>query len=176
MFDKILEELFKPEVLIPTTVSVVGFLCILAVGFWARSITRKKATMDLVIEAHFDHDYLERALLANQFTITGVDVEALIKRRASEESTDEKIIKKDNALLYILNYWEFIAIGINNNVYNEKILKEAHKTSVIDLGHVTRGLLKELRLSYPNVFIEFTKLHNKWSCNHWFAFGKKKNK
>lgn len=78
-------------------------------------------------------------------------------------------------IFIILNHYEFLAIGVKNNVYDECLIKNSIRGSLIKAYNVFCQYIEHLRTekhsNNKNLFIELERLANKWKDE-----GKKRSK
>lgn len=65
-------------------------------------------------------------------------------------STEKQICEGLDAARYMLNYYEFIAVGIRSGDFDEELMRQSWRRIVINLFHQTRPFLEHLRGTQPN--------------------------
>ncbi|WP_165494276.1 DUF4760 domain-containing protein [Acinetobacter sp. ANC 4779] len=63
---------------------------------------------------------------------------------------------------YILNYYEFIAIGLRYNELDEEIVKRMMKSQVLKTYSTFEDVIVNLRKDSPTFFENFVDLKNRW--------------
>ncbi len=84
---------------------------------------------------------------------------------------DGKKIKHN--IFVILNYYEYLAVGIKNQVFDEKTIKELVKGSLIKANTLFGAYIAHLRKKHTknkNQFIEMEKLAARWNKKPWYKF------
>ena len=74
-------------------------------------------------------------------------------------------------IFVILNYYEYLAVGIKNQVFDEKTIKELTKGSLIKSNTLFGEYIQHLREKHTknkNQFIEMEKLAVKWQKKPWY--------
>lgn len=105
-------------------------------------LARRKQSSDLVFSARNDESFVAgiRALRAHR---ANDDVRLLAVHPG---------IKSDDAasLRYILNYFEALAVGARNGIYDEKILYLNYRTTLIHVFDAAMPFIREIRVSQDN--------------------------
>lgn len=60
-------------------------------------------------------------------------------------SSDEDHKEKRSAIYHVLNQYEKIAVGVHNNIYSEKVIKESSAGTIVHLISVTQPLIDACR-------------------------------
>ena len=68
-----------------------------------------------------------------------------------------------NALRYILNYFEFIAIGIKRGDLDEAMLKDSLRSILSKNMQMSRAWIMESRVENPNYYSHVIWLHGRWA-------------
>jgi len=74
-------------------------------------------------------------------------------------------------IFVILNYYEYLAVGIKNQVFDEKTIRELIKGSLIKSNTLFGEYIKHLREKHTknkNQFIEMENLAIKWQKKPWY--------
>jgi|TARA_R110002167_G_scaffold95474_3_gene254198 hypothetical protein len=91
---------------------------------------------------------------------THLNPEVEISKFAYKEhaSSDEAL-----SIRYILNFYEYLAVGINNKVYDESILKESMYTSLINVYERCESFIDVIRKNgQKTAFCNFEGLAKNW--------------
>lgn len=77
---------------------------------------------------------------------------------------DEDMKDQKAAIFHVLNQYEKLAVGINNGIYSEKVVKESSAGTIIHLYSVTKPLIDVCRTtsSRPTIWQEIEILAKKW--------------
>ena len=89
-----------------------------------------------------------------------------------DENTDiRKYAKKEHrsseaamAIRYVCNHYEYLSVGVLNNIYNEKMLKDSCKATTLKIHKVLEGYIQEVRsVRGKNTICEhFDNLAKRW--------------
>ncbi|MEO9279584.1 DUF4760 domain-containing protein [Acinetobacter sp. WA-87] len=72
--------------------------------------------------------------------------------------------KYKNAIFYLLNYLEFVAVGVRFNDLDENLMRNMMK-SIINANFTFFGeIIKEKQIKTPSVYEHLTALQMRWSC------------
>ena len=72
-------------------------------------------------------------------------------------------LKKKNAIFYLLNYLEFIAVGIRYGDLDEKLMKSTLKTIIYKNYTFFEAIVKDKQQTMPTVYEHLTALHKRWN-------------
>lgn len=126
-----------------------------------RSIARKRATIDLLARKEWDKSYLEAR---KNFNRLRDDSAGLVHWASiSHDSTDEKSVIRDT-----LNDYELIAIGIKEDILDERVYKRWFRSTLINDWEQAEAYIMEVRrnTSAPKIFCEFEELAKKWGAEN----------
>lgn len=73
--------------------------------------------------------------------------------------------KEYQAIIKVLNFREFVAVGINNDVIDEQIYKDAYYSTILrDWNYLktTVNFIRNSKTGYPTAFQDFEKLAQRW--------------
>lgn len=77
----------------------------------------------------------------------------------TEQPTDKVDIA---ALRYILNYFEFLAIGVSRGDFDEDMLKSSLRSILRKNVQMSRGYIKESQSQNPHLYEHLAWLHDRW--------------
>lgn len=127
----------------------------------AREIARKKNAIDLVISAKQD-DYQRESIkvIRDYHEDAHKDIVSL-----AHKSSDDNVVKAQKHLRYILNYFEYISVGVRNKIYDEKIIKDSMFGTISKTYTQCKPyILKARELSSSNtIYQEFEALAQRWA-------------
>ena len=69
-----------------------------------------------------------------------------------------------NAIYYLLNYLEFVSVGVRFNDLDEKLMKNMMKSIMQNNFTFFEEIIKEKQKTKPSVFEHLTALNHRWSC------------
>jgi hypothetical protein len=129
------------------------------VSIWsAHRTAKKKQTSDLILASRSDEKLVEGLQCIK---CLHDDPNTSLRHYGSpEKKSDEKL----PCMLYVLNYYESICVGVREGIYDEKMLKRAQCSQVIVLWERTEKLIEELRKTraQPTMFCEFAWIGKRW--------------
>lgn len=79
-----------------------------------------------------------------------------------EDFSTEEGRKKVEAARYILNYMEFLAVGIRHGDFHEGLLKRSLRTIVINIHSFAELFITRHRKGNPRVYANFMWLYGRW--------------
>lgn len=126
---------------------------------------RKTAAMtnaaNIIREMSKDDDLKDGITAINQWDSNGVG-DGIEKLASSKCKEDYKDIK--SKIVYVLNQYEHLAVGINNGIYSEEIVKQNSYGTVVNIISTTMPMIQKVRsISRRNtIWQEIECLANKW--------------
>jgi len=65
---------------------------------------------------------------------------------------------------YVLNHWEYVSVGIQSGIYDEKMLKNASYNTVVSLFKYARPFIEAVRENNgrPTLYQEMQWLAERW--------------
>jgi hypothetical protein len=145
-----------------------GFWCqnliLLLAAFFAylairssRAIERRKAAAEVIFSTRKDSDLLSsiHKISAIHFSSTNIATFAKNDKSGSDEAQN---------IRYALNHYEYIAVGIDQGIYDEDIFKHSHYSTVLKLYEHTKSYIAERRRVIASVttYQEFECLACRW--------------
>lgn len=124
----------------------------------ARIIARRKQTIDALMASRTDtnlQDGLECVSAIHHKEDANLRAYAKPERRKDPEV---------DKLLFVLNHWEYVAIGVRKGIYDDDMFRIANQGTVTQLYDRARPFIEALREHYqrPMIFIEFETLAARW--------------
>lgn len=150
---------FSPEVLAILATGLIAFIVAIVTISASRDIERRKNSMQAIMAARRDTKLFE----------------AMSKMREidKEDGKSTEVYYHNNCddpvgrglLFYLLNHYENIAVGINNRIFDEEIMKRAEYSIIIAVKTMCGPLIDKTRRSEnkDTVFKELTDLADRWS-------------
>jgi hypothetical protein len=151
-----------------------------------RSIARKKATLDLIVMSETNPQFQE---MFKQFIILrdeskdGIFSIAPVLRKLFEvhhakgalklrDHLSNKKIETFKNLQNCLNYYELIAVGIDNKILDEKFYREWKKRMFVNAWNDSQRFIFLYRrlANYGNFFCRFEHYAKKWQLSPWKRF------
>lgn len=126
-------------------------------------LSKKRCLIDLIVEQKNNERLVEDTRLV--FSLAGKNSNTLSKYAclSGNEETPE-FIKNRQAILNVLNNFEFIAVGIRLGAFDEKVYKQLQCGNLLKLWNATAGFIHELRRvsGRYTVFQDIEHLAHKW--------------
>lgn len=137
----------------------------------AGNLARDKATLDLILKEETDQFILEKrknflTLRSKGNLVTwalnwGEGKHKPLPDNSSEATQEqqEEMTNAHDAIGFVLNKYEMIAIGVRNKILSEKIYDEWLGTTIINDWHELAPFVAQIRESYnrPNLYKNFEK-------------------
>ncbi|MTD34002.1 DUF4760 domain-containing protein [Paludibacterium denitrificans] len=125
----------------------------------------KQHTINTLLQTRLSAKYMENVEMLNKcfMTASGKTRKMSLELIASEDTNDKE---KVAAVRYILNYLEFIAIGIKNGDLDEMLMKSSLRSILIGVYDISEPFIIQRRniTNPPNnrIFADFTWLYDRW--------------
>lgn len=125
-----------------------------------QKLSVQKATVDILIQENMDKSYQDQYIEFSKLR-NNVNGETSAKY-ATKDLT--KYIQENEALLSVFNQYEFIAIGINECIFDENLYKQTKKGLLIkDYNYLKPWIMHVRELSGNNkIGINFEDLAERW--------------
>ncbi|HCL3904944.1 DUF4760 domain-containing protein [Pseudomonas aeruginosa] len=124
----------------------------------AKTIARKKQAADLLFNSRGDEE-LQNGLraLAKMHDDGNTNMRAF----AAKSRVDEDIPKM---IRYVLNHYEYVAVGVQSKIYDEGMLRSASFNTVINLYKHSKPFIEAVRDNNqrPTIYQEFQWLAKRW--------------
>lgn len=122
------------------------------------TVARKRATVDLIIHQKSDQKLLDAIRTVYRLSEERVPCTRYLSDVASPEY---------QAILFTLNNHEFIALGIRQKAFEEKIYKELQYSNFVKLWDAAAGFVEEIRQQdkRDTLFQEFEWLAKRWKAS-----------
>lgn len=120
----------------------------------------KQHTINTLLQSRLSETYMKRAGEVNaHFTTSAGQV---VNVKTEEIGTTEATTKLE-CLRYILNYFEFIAVGIRYGDLHEGLLKSSLRGMLCKTYEVADAYVKHLRTDNPKVYEHLEWLYKRWN-------------
>ncbi|MEK6293844.1 MAG: DUF4760 domain-containing protein [Paraburkholderia tropica] len=145
---------------IQTGAFLISALAGVAVIYYNGKQGRTKALIDLIIQQKTDHKLLE----ATQQVFVLHRNNMQFSRYVPSNLTDPDEIATREAIIMVLNNHEFIALGIRQGAFDEKIYKRMQCSNVLKVWDAARGFVNEVRQmeKKDTFFQELEMLAERW--------------
>lgn len=132
-----------------------------------KEITKKSKTADFLFSSRSDSHYLEGLSCLKDRHASEFNFRCLVHEVKNDNRTDAQ---KDNdqecykKILYLLNFYERVAVSMKNNIYDEIMIKEVSYSTVISTYEIASPLISAIREldSKKTCYQEFEWLYKKW--------------
>lgn len=143
---------------IQTGAFILSAVAAVAIIYYNAALARTRATIDLIIHQKADKELLDAVDKVYQMHRDKVQFSAYANKHESDEC---------QCILRVLNNHEFIALGIRQKAFDEKIYKLMQYSNVMKVWNASRGIIHELRQSQgkDTLFQEFEWLAARWDKN-----------
>ncbi|KVQ12444.1 DUF4760 domain-containing protein [Burkholderia ubonensis] len=139
---------------IQTGAFLISALAGVAVIYYNGKQNRTKALIDLMIHQKTDKELLEATALVFRLHREDSQFSTFVKQQSGER----------DAILKVLNNHEFIALGIRQGAFDEKIYKRMQCSNVLKIWDSARGFIYEVRRieGKDTFFQELEQLAESW--------------
>lgn len=144
-------------------IMLAGLLVAIASVVTSRQVARRKQCADLLFAARTDEQLQEGYRILFHYGKSETrKVENLAKKSVVENDTSLK--KEANLIIYLLNHFESVSVGVFNGIYDERMLKEAWFTNMINTYDLSEPFIREARKTNgtQTTFQEFERLCCRW--------------
>lgn len=131
---------------------------------WYNIRTAKKTqTAIFLFESRTDKEYIESLHVLRKVHESGKSFRSYVFPCGGAELTEDEKNEK-RKFQYILNFYERVAVSIQNGIYNEDMIKKTSYSTVIDTWNHAEPLIKAIResISSKTTYQEFEWLANRW--------------
>lgn len=150
------DNLLNPIVLLVSV--LLSYLGIVRTIKSERDNVKDRATISYIMERNKDDNFSE-----GLYTILSLDRDdnVDIKKYAKKEHRETEEAKK---IRYIVNHYEYLSVGVLNNIYNENMLKKASKGTTIKIYLALENYIKETRIARDSdtIYENFECLAKRW--------------
>lgn len=155
-------------------VSVVAALGTFAYSAYAaRRAQRKQQTMTLLLESRLSSEFRgileKRRELFPEYTDVTFDAWNAARTAKSPNPDNElqrKTVEREResalALTQLLNYYEFLAVGIKEGDLDKELLRKTLRSIMCNLVDDCRDLIAEMRRRRPSTYEHLTALYDDW--------------
>ena len=151
---------------------LISGLAVAITSVWtSKIIARRKQTADLLFASRIDQQLSDGLDVIRQLhnDPNGNIRAAFPEKKAMPSDTAEaekyQEQKKKSVLInYVLNHWERISIGIDEGIYDERMLRYASNTSLINLYTQSLPYIEAVRerSRVPTYYVDIERLALRW--------------
>lgn len=127
----------------------------------------KQHTVNTMLQSRLSTAFQDKATKLNAAypTLTGITP----VKHNDWQSTDATIRDGVEAARYMLNYYEFIAVGIRSGDFDEKLMRHSWRKIVLNLHELAGELIKHLRGTRPDGAVDHPRVyeHFLWLVERW---------
>ncbi len=128
----------------------------------ARQMTKRKNSADVIFNSKNDS-----TLRYGISTIRRLNQDSSVEIAQFAYDLSEKSEDRRNdtaSIIYVLNYYEYVAVGIKRGIYDEGILKDSSYTTLIHMYEFCEPYIQNVRRQNQRstTWCEFEKLALKW--------------
>lgn len=135
-----------------------------------KNISKKSKTADFLFSSRADEHYLKGLSALKERHASEFNFRCLVhedkndKRNDEQKKSDMDCYKK---ILYLLNFYERVAVSIKNNIYDEVMVKEVSYSTVLSTYAKAAHLIEAIREleGKKTCYQEFEWLYNKWKLD-----------
>lgn len=137
---------------------LIGIVIALMSVVSAKAIARRKQTADVIFACRND---LKLAAGMKRIIALHDASDANMRSFAKKDMIDSD---ESREILYVLNHFEYIAIGIDSGIYDEKMFKRASHGTIMGVYDRSRPFIEAIRVeqSRPTVYQELESLAARW--------------
>lgn len=124
-------------------------------ALWGNRFLRKKATIDYILNLQRD-----QRLRAAKAHLLKTHAEELVRHASRGDGEDP--LRDD--LFYLLNCYEYFAVGIHEKCFHDKLARRLNRSLMITIWNRYRPLIEELRTDkgLPDLYCELETLVKRW--------------
>lgn len=120
----------------------------------------KQHTITTLLQMRLSATYMGYAdKVSAHFSDYDVRLKKNLRLPEEEKPTDKVDIP---ALRYILNYFEFLAIGVSRGDFDEDMLKSSLRSILRKNVQMSRGYIRESQAQNPHLYEHLAWLHDRW--------------
>jgi hypothetical protein len=150
---------------------ILGLGVAISSVWMSKVIARRKQTADLLFGSRIDTQLSEGLEVIRQLhNDPNGNIRAAFPDKKAMPSNEEEANKyteqkkKSVLISYVLNHWERISIGIDEGIYDERMLRYASNTSVINLYTQSLPYIEAVRerSRVPTYYVDIERLALRW--------------
>lgn len=124
----------------------------------ARAIARKKQSADLLFDSRTDKE-----LVNGLRTLAKLHEDSSVNMRSFAQK-DGKDKPEAEAIRYVLNHYEYVSVGVQSGIYDEKMLKKGSYNTVVKLYQRAKPYIECVRevSGRATLYQEFQWLAKRW--------------
>lgn len=137
---------------------LIGIVVAVASVISAKQTAKRKQTADLLFGTRADSE------LSAGFKLLQTLHNATDKNIRAYATKNQNNSEEANKIRYVLNHWERVCVGINQGIYDEKMLHESSYSTVIGLYSQASPFIQAVRenTGKDTYYQELECLYNSW--------------
>jgi hypothetical protein len=127
----------------------------------ARATARKKQTADAIFDSRKDDELIKGLRCAATLHAAEDKKIQTFAAPAKQDSDETKLIR------YVLNHYEYVAIGIDAGIYDEEMFRRASYNTMISFYDRASPFIEAVRKASerPTLYQDFARLVERWKKN-----------
>jgi Domain of unknown function (DUF4760) len=121
----------------------------------ARSLSRMQHTVSVMLQASFNKEFQEAACKIRPYPRDGC---------CPEDDLTEENAKLREAFRRVLNHYEFLAAGLRNGDFDERLVRDSERGTILLLFRACKQVIWKIRDDRSRLSIYE---HLEWLCRRW---------
>lgn len=137
--------------------TLIFFLISAIIAYMAYRFSKKSARLQNTIAEKGKYEVdgaIQKVTVAMQ-ALSNHNGKVCCQKKLSEE--------EQLCVIYVLNSWENIAIGIKHKVFDEKVMLDSYMSTAIKIWQGFENIIKEKKSSNPMAYCNFELLMKRWT-------------
>lgn len=153
--------LFEWEGATPLAITISFLIASLAI-YSARDTTKRKNSIDILFVTNSNEIYRNGIDLIRNVHFDDKD---LMRRYAEQAMRNDE---NTHLIRYVLNFFEHLSIGINQGIYDKKIIEKTIRQTMVSRWEWSYPYIERRRnLGFKKAYIEYQKLIWSWTTPWW---------
>lgn len=152
-------KLFKDTGWVAYAGASIALLGLLTREYFALRAMRKQHTVSILLQSRLSTAFNERA----KAMISGYPVMPTLSLVEIGDWVNPAKREALEALKYLLNYYEFIAIGVRTGDLDEDLLRKSLRSIVINLCTLGDAYIQHAQSANPSLFTNLIWLRDRWA-------------
>lgn len=124
---------------------------------------KKTQTANFLFESRKDRDYIDSLHMLKRVHQSGKSFRSYVFPGPGASITEDEMEER-RKFQYILNFYERVAVGIRQDIYNEEMIKRTSYTTVIETWDIAEPLIRAIR---EHIHSETTYQEFEWLVVRW---------
>ncbi|MGR2670806.1 DUF4760 domain-containing protein [Acinetobacter soli] len=145
----------------------------------SRVTARERATLDTILDDNKDEELYDAKILIHDFNKDPAGYYKKLNDEVSKRDSLAQLFQVDGSkltenehevrksLIKALNRYEFYAVGINQELFDEVLFKRMHCSNIVRLWEASSTAVNQLRIfaKKDTLFKDLEQLANRWKAN-----------